>query len=159
MHRVAGDQLALEQVAGGIHQRDIGTGDGGGAGAAIGLQHIAIERDRAFAERGAIHAGTQAAPDQALNLQRASALLAAGRLALAAAMGGARQHAVFGSHPALALATQKTRYTIFHAGGAQHAGRSEEHTSELKSLMRISYAVFCLNKNNTTTTQTPISNA
>src|SRR3546814_7862255 len=28
----------------------------------------------------------------------------------------------------------------------QGAGRSEEHTSELQSLMRISYAVFCLNK-------------
>src|SRR3546814_3187030 len=29
-----------------------------------------------------------------------------------------------------------------------HAGRrSEEHTSELQSLMRISYAVFCLKKN------------
>src|SRR3546814_4691667 len=27
--------------------------------------------------------------------------------------------------------------------------RSEEHTSELQSLMRISYAVFCLNKTNT----------
>src|SRR3546814_1510451 len=27
--------------------------------------------------------------------------------------------------------------------------RSEEHTSELPSLMRISYAVFCLKKNNT----------
>src|SRR3546814_6253894 len=26
--------------------------------------------------------------------------------------------------------------------------RSEEHTSELQSLMRISYAVFCLNKKN-----------
>src|SRR3546814_4106303 len=26
--------------------------------------------------------------------------------------------------------------------------RSEEHTSELQSLMRISYAVFCLQKNN-----------
>src|SRR3546814_6519022 len=26
--------------------------------------------------------------------------------------------------------------------------RSEEHTSELQSLMRISYAVFCLKKNN-----------
>src|SRR3546814_4486918 len=26
-------------------------------------------------------------------------------------------------------------------------GRSEEHTSELQSLMRISYAVFCLTKN------------
>src|SRR3546814_2417440 len=35
-------------------------------------------------------------------------------------------------------------------------GRSEEHTSELQSLMRISYAVFCLKKkkkNNQNTTQ------
>src|SRR3546814_4336029 len=30
----------------------------------------------------------------------------------------------------------------------EHADRSEEHTSELQSLMRISYAVFCLKKNN-----------
>src|SRR3546814_9101660 len=30
--------------------------------------------------------------------------------------------------------------------------RSEEHTSELQSLMRISYAVFCLNKKTTITT-------
>src|SRR3546814_3761534 len=29
---------------------------------------------------------------------------------------------------------------------AARAGRSEEHTSELQSLMRISYAVFCLKK-------------
>src|SRR3546814_8247930 len=41
--------------------------------------------------------------------------------------------------------------------------RSEEHTSELQSLMRISYAVFCLNKNKTqlskltTNTQTMIT--
>src|SRR3546814_8210371 len=32
--------------------------------------------------------------------------------------------------------------------------RSEEHTSELQSLMRISYAVFCLKKNKTNTTET-----
>src|SRR3546814_1744435 len=31
--------------------------------------------------------------------------------------------------------------------------RSEEHTSELQSLMRISYAVFCLKKKNTTKQQ------
>src|SRR3546814_4463061 len=31
-------------------------------------------------------------------------------------------------------------------GGEQHPARSEEHTSELQSLMRISYAVFCLKK-------------
>src|SRR3546814_6974192 len=30
--------------------------------------------------------------------------------------------------------------------GAELHGRSEEHTSELQSLMRISYAVFCLKK-------------
>src|SRR3546814_1918988 len=32
--------------------------------------------------------------------------------------------------------------------------RSEEHTSELQSLMRISYAVFCLKKQNTIQKQT-----
>src|SRR3546814_10443814 len=31
--------------------------------------------------------------------------------------------------------------------GDQYVARSEEHTSELQSLMRISYAVFCLKKN------------
>src|SRR3546814_4257315 len=33
-------------------------------------------------------------------------------------------------------------------------GRSEEHTSELQSLMRISYAVFCLKKKNASVIQT-----
>src|SRR3546814_9475206 len=36
--------------------------------------------------------------------------------------------------------------------------RSEEHTSELQSLMRISYAVFCLKKKNKHTTDTNHSN-
>src|SRR3546814_6960651 len=35
------------------------------------------------------------------------------------------------------------------AGTAER--RSEEHTSELQSLLRLSYAVFCLKKNNNTT--------
>src|SRR3546814_5975845 len=38
----------------------------------------------------------------------------------------------------------------FVHGNASHA-RSEEHTSELQSLMRISYAVFCLKKKKKTT--------
>src|SRR3546814_1389309 len=33
--------------------------------------------------------------------------------------------------------------------------RSEEHTSELQSLMRISYAVFCLKKKTTHTSSSP----
>src|SRR3546814_5824672 len=42
------------------------------------------------------------------------------------------------------------RYFCKHKNGIdqiQLANRSEEHTSELQSLMRISYAVFCLKKN------------
>src|SRR3546814_3646272 len=35
---------------------------------------------------------------------------------------------------------------IEHLVQLKNAGRSEEHTSELQSLMRISYAVFCLKK-------------
>src|SRR3546814_1031937 len=39
------------------------------------------------------------------------------------------------------------RIRVTHQPGPDHAGhRSEEHTSELQSLMRISYAVFCLKK-------------
>src|SRR3546814_1834025 len=37
--------------------------------------------------------------------------------------------------------------TVFFCwGGRKRGRRSEEHTSELQSLMRISYAVFCLKK-------------
>src|SRR3546814_6614741 len=39
---------------------------------------------------------------------------------------------------------------VFRKAEQRHH-RSEEHTSELQSLMRISYADFCLKKNNNTT--------
>src|SRR3546814_2914683 len=50
-------------------------------------------------------------------------------------------------------ATREHRYTDEHGQltirpGALQLVRSEEHTSELQSLMRISYAVFCLKKKN-----------
>src|SRR3546814_6052271 len=35
---------------------------------------------------------------------------------------------------------------VNNAGSSYRRPRSEEHTSELQSLMRISYAVFCLKK-------------
>src|SRR3546814_2330201 len=47
-------------------------------------------------------------------------------------------------HPARAL-VRKQRDARF---GEHLRSRSEEHTSELQSLMRISYAVFCLKKKN-----------
>src|SRR3546814_4395205 len=50
----------------------------------------------------------------------------------------------------------------WHLGGGRDIGdapwRSEEHTSELQSLMRISYAVFCLKKNNINHTSRYTSN-
>src|SRR5690606_4078725 len=62
---------------------------------------------------------------QALDLQRASALLAARGLAIGTGVGGARQHAVLGRYPALALAAQEGRHLVVDAGGAQHAGVAE----------------------------------
>src|SRR3546814_5815899 len=43
--------------------------------------------------------------------------------------------------------------------GRNRHGRSEEHTSELQSLMRISYAVFCLKKKNKHNTTAPTTTA
>src|SRR3546814_2874837 len=42
-------------------------------------------------------------------------------------------------------------HTRFHENKRAVTERSEEHTSELQSLMRISYAVFCLKKKKTYT--------
>src|SRR3546814_9769268 len=62
-----------------------------------------------------------------------------------------RQNALWrrddGDAQAIANARQILRPRINAAARLRHAGdmlRSEEHTSELQSLMRISYAVFCL---------------
>src|SRR3546814_9395244 len=46
----------------------------------------------------------------------------------------------------IAHALQKIATPEAHARRTTVAERSEEHTSELQSLMRISYAVFCLKK-------------
>src|SRR3546814_2197227 len=59
----------------------------------------------------------------------------------------------------LGVLNKKTVEALIKAGAFDSVGhprqgllmvRSEEHTSELQSLMRISYAVFCLNKKNQT---------
>src|SRR3546814_5101295 len=52
-------------------------------------------------------------------------------------------------------APTRVKYTSFDADDF-HIRRSEEHTSELQSLMCISYAVFCLKKNKNTTDSTTI---
>src|SRR3546814_1286543 len=48
---------------------------------------------------------------------------------------------------AAAVVLAIVRHKLGNASAKQaRTGRSEEHTSELQSLMRISYAVFCLKK-------------
>src|SRR3546814_5489077 len=46
--------------------------------------------------------------------------------------------------------SERLAWMATNSGNAFPHVRSEEHTSELQSLMRISYAVFCLNKKNKT---------
>src|SRR3546814_6767089 len=76
-----------------------------------------------------------------------------------------RRHTDTSSVPARFPRSFGPRWRLFRSGGGHHdagpawpaAGvegtrldiRSEEHTSELQSLMRISYAVFCLKKKTT----------
>src|SRR3546814_10338616 len=59
---------------------------------------------------------------------------------------GRRQSAT-GKHKAAALRRPVTLFSE-EATYWKLMGRSEEHTSELQSLMRTSYAVFCLKKKN-----------
>src|SRR3546814_2286715 len=53
---------------------------------------------------------------------------------------------VLASGATCATIAQRLDLTALIRFGAQARNRSEEHTSELQSLMRISYAVFCLKK-------------
>src|SRR3546814_2267443 len=50
--------------------------------------------------------------------------------------------------PHLSARRARRRRQLYRRSGGDHhpRHRSEEHTSELQSLMRISYAVFCLKK-------------
>src|SRR3546814_9155278 len=103
-------------------QRDLGmAGQGGTDGG------MAVQVDIGLASAGHLGPGRLVAGVQRLALLDAARFLAR-HIAL---MDG---HLAIGAHididaPALAL-----------------GGKSEEHTSELQSLMRISYAVFCLKK-------------
>src|SRR3546814_3946712 len=65
---------------------------------------------------------------------------------------GALQYVASGAADGFAAANPEDRLIdlvqSLRAPYRQGAARSEEHTSELQSLMRISYAVFCLQKKN-----------
>src|SRR3546814_7841265 len=71
-------------------------------------------------------------------------LFRSGGVTEAERIGAARKYAEWALVDMLELGSDPTKNT-----------RSEEHTSELQSLMRISYAVFCLKKKNKTQSISP----
>src|SRR3546814_9805535 len=71
--------------------------------------------------------------------------------------GGTRTRFVSNARPGTAGATRTCPHckTTILESSSVCPSRSEEHTSELQSLMRISYAVFCLKKKKIQITQHP----
>src|SRR3546814_7330947 len=67
--------------------------------------------------------------------------------------GSGRAPVAFPVGTGTSFASERPSFALHKKRGA--AGRSEEHTSELQSLMRISYAVFCLKKKNKNTNKQP----
>src|SRR3546814_4082889 len=66
--------------------------------------------------------------------------------------GMSRLRWVYGEYFAPEVSTRSDEsWAIEETSASYRVGRSEEHTSELQSLMRISYAVFCLKKQPQTT--------
>ena len=106
-------------------QRHPGSGDAGGAGAAVGLQDVAVDIYLSLAHGGEVDHGPQRPTDQALDLLGAARLPAARGLTVGAGMGRARQHAVFGGDPAAAGITHPGRHSFIDRGGAQHVGIAE----------------------------------
>src|SRR3546814_9857970 len=94
--------------------------------------------------RSARLAGTLPAARRDTNMSAIVGQDAMAKVARALAASGDVRQLLTDAHLAL-TATQKQ----VGLGTRMFGARSEEHTSELQSLMRISYAVFCLKKNNT----------
>ena len=114
----------------GIDEGDVGAVDGGRPRAAVGLQHVAVEPEGAFAEPGKVGDGAEAAADEALNLDAAAVDLAGPVAGLARAR-AAGKHAVLGGEPPLAAADQERRHLRSDAAGAQDGGtaHADEHAA------------------------------
>ena len=117
--RQLGEGALLLHVAQGVDEGHEGAGDGGGAGAAVGLDDVAVDPEGALAEGLHVDDRPQRAADEALDLVGA----AGGRPPRPASRwragdGGAGQHAVLGGDPALALALQEGGHPLLDAHGA-----------------------------------------
>src|SRR5262249_19511988 len=110
----------------GIEQGNVRAVDGSGARPAVGVEDVAVEPEGALAQLLQINHGTQAAPDQTLDLN-AAAIDFPAAVALLAGGGAARQHAVLGAEPALAAADEEGRHAEVDAARAEDGGAPHLH--------------------------------
>src|SRR3546814_1028169 len=113
---------------------------------ALGLSHQAIDLLQSLSQR--LHLG-EIDRGQVLRLVEQASCLILQRLDLVVDLGerpGGRQDVLAVVARVEHCQLRVGRRTCHGQAHGERAHRSEEHTSELQSLMRISYAVFCLKK-------------
>ena len=110
------EKLAQQRGEGGM-ERHPGAGDGRRAGAAVGLDHIAIHCNLTFTQGDAINTSPQRPSDQALDFNCTTALLARSCFAAHPGVRGAGQHAIFGRYPPFAFAAQEGGHPFLHRCG------------------------------------------
>ncbi len=86
------------------------------------MNDIAIDVQGHVAQLGHVQRSAQRTTDQALDFECTTTLLAATGFTLVTLAGRARQHAVLGSQPTLALPLEEAWYAVFDADGADHLG-------------------------------------
>ncbi len=118
----ADERLAEPEAVERAVRRDVRAADRRAARAAVGLEDVAVEPERALAERLEVDHGAQRAADQPLDLDRAPALLPARRLAVGAIARRGGQERVLGGEPAAALPVEPARHALLDRGRAEHAG-------------------------------------
>jgi hypothetical protein len=119
---VLGDLTRLEQAMDREGKGDIGAGDGGGAGAPIGLEDITIDPDRAGSELGEVQSGAERTADETLDFLGSAIDATAGAVARFTLESGVGEHCVFGGNPAAG------KVLFFHpAGNRILDGDAAEH--------------------------------
>src|SRR3546814_2882101 len=108
-------------------------------------QTTTIVVDAVLDEAGSATQGMAPSETESANAQEIDLDLSLGFVSPGFGLSGAGGEDTDGSEAITSVTVTIDAGTLELGAGAP-AGRSEEHTSELQSLMRISYAVFCLKK-------------
>jgi hypothetical protein len=122
--RIGGHAPCDLQAFNGSAQSEAGSGDGGGTGAAVGRENIAINPEATGSECGEIDHGAEATTEETLNLGGTPVDFAARGVASFATGGRSGKHGVFRSEPSPCdvLIFHPAGNGFVHAGGADHLG-------------------------------------